>query len=482
MTLNKTHAYLLLILLALLVWAIQLSGYIGRLYISDDLLWYFFTGEELTFPAQTASLKAELASALARVGAEQGFVVRYDLLNRYSANYPFVSASYAAVSSILRAMHGEHRFSENLIETLIVTNIIFGIVATVIVGLAAVTSPRGALTVGFAVAVALQTLVLPLGAASFAPFYETGFLAGVGQALHHLLVPGPEFTMLNTGPRNLLAGLALAVFFLRWSQRFAGSYWLLLCLIFVHQSTTLLLICTVVGIDLVLRPRVILKSWVPIAAAILFGVVRERVWHLTGFRTSTALGLIFLVCAALAVAYLARRNHFRLPAAVDAWRKAVANYPPTVVEPVAFLAVWLVTLPFPYFVNRLVDPYQSYYFWSVLHTRSLGVMHPSLLMGLAAAAFVSLQSWRRLRTAIIAGVIGAACVQATLREIPFLHSPYPRMRAQVEELERKLGNLSAIDAQALADGRLVYLGMSKAAAGVDDRFERLLSAAPNPIH
>lgn len=482
MTLNKTHAYLLLISLALLVWAIQLSGYIGRSYISDDLLWYFFTGEELTFPAQTASLKAELASALARVGAEQGFVVRYDLLNRYSANYPFVSASYAAVSSILRALHGEHRFSENLIETLIVTNIIFGIVATVIVGLAAVTSPKGALTVGFAVAVALQTLVLPLGAASFAPFYETGFLAGMGQALHHLLVPGPEFTMLNTGPRNLLAGLALAVFFLRWSQRFAGSYWLLLCLIFVHQSTTLLLICTVVGIDLVLRPRVILKSWVPIAAAILFGVVRERVWHLTGFRTSTALGLIFLVCAALAVAFLARRSHFRLPAAVDAWRKAVANYPPTVVEPVAFLAVWLVTLPFPYFVNRLVDPYQSYYFWSVLHTRSLGVMHPSLLMGLAAAAFVGLQSWGRLRTAIIAGVIGAACVQATLREIPFLHSPYPRMRAQVEELERKLGNLSAIDAHVLADGRLVYLGMSKAAAGVDDRFERLLSAAPSPIH
>lgn len=482
MTQNKMHSYLLLILLALFVWAIQLHGYIGRSYISDDLLWYFFTGEELTFPAQTANLKAELASALARVGAEQGLVVRYDLLNRYSANYPFVSASYAAVSSILRALCGEHRFSENLIETFIVTNIIFGIVATVIVGLAAVTSPKGALTVGFAVTVALQTLVLPLSAASFAPFYETGFLAGVGQALHHLLVPGPEFTMLNTGPRNLLAGLALAVFLLRWSQRFAGSYWLLLCLIFVHQSTTLLLICAVAGIDLVLRPRVILKSWVPIATAILFGVVRERVWHLTGFRSSTALGLILLVCAALAVTYLARRSHFRLPAVPDAWRKAVTSYPPTVVEPVAFLAVWLITLPFPYFVNRFVDPYQSYYFWSALHTRSLGVMHPSLLMGLAAAAFVSLQSWGRLRTAIIAGVIGAACVQATLREIPFLHSPYPRMRAQVEELEWKLGNFSAIDAQILADGRLVYLGMSKAAAGVDDRFKRLLSAAPNPIH
>src|SRR5688572_20744597 len=149
LTAIKKNTYSLLILLALFVWAIQLSGYIGRMYISDDLLWYFFTGEELAFPTPAKDLKAELASALVRVGAEQGYIVRYDLLNRYSTNYPFVSASYAAVGSIIRASLGAFRFDEYLIATLIITNIIFGVVAIVIVGLAAFTSRNSALTVGF---------------------------------------------------------------------------------------------------------------------------------------------------------------------------------------------------------------------------------------------------------------------------------------------------------------------------------------------
>jgi len=479
---NKKNIYSLLILLALFVWAIQLSGYIGRMYISDDLLWYFFTGEELAFPTPAKDLKAELASALVRVGAEQGYIVRYELLNRYSTNYPFVSASYAAVGSIIRASLGTFRFDEYLIATLIITNIVFGVVAIVIVGLVAFTSRNSALIVGFVLAIAIETLVLPYSAAAFAPFYEAKFLAGVGGALHHLLVPGPELTMLNTGPRNLLAGLTLAVFLLRWSRRFVGSYWLLLCLILVHQSTTLLVICTVVGIDLVLRPRVILKSGVPIVTAILFGVAREQVWHLTGFSTSTALYLVCLVSAALAVAYLVHRNYLRLPVTLEAWREAVANRPPEIVEPIAFLSVWLITLPLPYFVNKFVDPYQSYYFWSVLHTRSLGVMHPSLLMGLTAAAFVGLQSLRRLRAAIVAGLIGGACIQAVTREAPFLRSPYMRMHVQLERLQEKLASLSSIGAQDLADGALVYFGMSKAAEGTDDRFKRLLVVAPSSIN
>src|SRR4029453_2139176 len=90
--------------------------------------------------------------------------------------------------------------------------------------------------------------------------------------------------------------------------------------------------------------------------------------------------------------FFAHRHSPPLPMTLEAWRKAVANRPPEIVDPIAFLSIWLVTLPLPYFVNKFVDPYQSYYFWSVLHTRSLGVMHPSLLMGLMAAAFVGLQS------------------------------------------------------------------------------------------
>jgi len=189
-----------------------------------------------------------------------------------------------------------------------------------------------------------------------------------------------------------------------------------------------------------------------------------------------------LVSAALAVAYLVHRNYLRLPVTLEAWREAVANRPPEIVEPIAFLSVWLITLPLPYFVNKFVDPYQSYYFWSVLHTRSLGVMHPSLLMGLTAAAFVGLQSLRRLRAAIVAGLIGGACIQAVTREAPFLRSPYMRMHVQLERLQEKLASLSSIGAQDLADGALVYFGMSKAAEGTDDRFKRLLVVAPSSIN
>jgi hypothetical protein len=303
LTVVQNRIFSLLIFLALLIWAVQLSGYIGRLYISDDLLWYFFTGDELTFPATTTNLKNELTSALVRVGADQGYLVRYDLLNKYSTNYPFVSATYAAVSSSIRSFQGGHSFGDYLTESLISANIIFGAMAVVIVGITAFNSPNGPLTVGFALAVAIETLILPYRAANFAPFYGATFFSGAGQALHHLLVPGPEFTMLNAGPRNLLAGLTLAVFLLRWSKRFTASYWMLLGLLFVHQSTTLLVVCIVVGIDLVLRPTMLLKSRIPIVATILFGVVREQVWHMTGLSASTLIYFLCLTAVVLAGAF-----------------------------------------------------------------------------------------------------------------------------------------------------------------------------------
>jgi len=108
-------------------------------------------------------------------------------------------------------------------------------------------------------------------------------------------------------------------------------------------------------------------------------------------------------------------------------------------------------------------------------------MHPSLLMGLIATGFVSMRSWGHRRTMIVACLLVAAFVQAALREAPFLQSPYPRIRAQAEEIEQKLTGLSAIGARELTDGTLVYFGMTKAAEGAGDRFERLLIAAPNPI-
>lgn len=288
--------------------------------------------------------------------------------------------------------------------------------------------------------------------------------------------------MLNTGPRNLLAGLTLAVFLLRWSNRFTSSYWLLFGLIFVHQSTTLLVICTVVGIDLVLRPQVILKSSVPIIGAVLFGISRERVWHLTGLTLPTALGIACMIPVFLIIVYSLHRGSIRVPDSLRVWREKILSRRPEFVEPVAILSIWLVTLPLPYFVNKYVDGYQNYYFWSVLHTRSLGVLHPSLLMGLSAAAFARLETWNRLRSAIVVSLLGGACLLVASREIRFLHNPHPRMFAQLAELQQKLNGLSSIDATVLTDGTLVYYGMIKAAEGVDNRFERLLAAAPNPIN
>ncbi|MDA9421485.1 hypothetical protein [Bradyrhizobium sp. CCBAU 53380] len=481
MSVTRKHLYSLLIMLALLVWAIQLAGYISRMYVSDDLLWYFFTGDELRFASSTHYLKADLASALVRTGADQGYIVRYDLLNRYSTNYPLVSATYAFVSSAIHAW-SDYQFNQYLVRSFTFTNIIFGAVALLVVGMAAFVPRDRALQVGFVVALAVETLVSPLGAASFSPFYEKDLWSGMAGAMHHLLVPGAEFTMLNTGPRNLLSGLTLAVFLLRWSKHFTGSYWLLFGLVFVHQSTTLLVICTVVGIDLVLRPRVILKASVPIVAAVLCGVLREKVWHLTGVTLPVSLGIAGTAFATLAIVYSLQRGYVRLPKFLEIWRETIANRPPELVDPIVFLSIWLVTLPLPFFVNKYVDAYQSYYFWSVLHTRSLGVLHPSLLMGLSAVAFASLRTWNGLRNGIAAGLIGWACLLVALKEPRLLHNPHPRMYAQLTQLEQKLTGLSSIDAPVLTDGTLVYYGMIRAAEGVDDRFKRLLAAAPNTIN
>jgi hypothetical protein len=56
------------------------------------------------------------------------------------------------------------------------------------------------------------------------------------------------------------------------------------------------------------------------------------------------------------------------------------------------------------------------------------------------------------------------------------------MHVQLQHLQEKLANLSSIGAQDLADGALVYFGMSRAAEGKDDRFKRLLVVAPSSIN
>lgn len=461
----------------------QLAGYISRLYISDDILWYLFTGDELKYPQVVGTLKESLTTALKNVAANDDYKMRYDLLNRYSNNYPFISAIYAVVGLIIAATKTASSFPDHLAATLLSTNVIFACTVMISLALCVKKTLSFSLGIGFCIALCYATLLSSFAASAFAPFYNATLHDGIQRALQHLIVPGGEFSAFSTGPRNMLTGLTMAVFMLRWSGRIRYSYWLLFALMTLHQSTTLLVLLFVVGIDVLLRPERIVSSSAPIGGAILFVGLRESVWHMAGLSQIALVTLSATIIAALLVITIrATSDKLKLPHRLVTVRRSLAEAPPTMIEPIAFVIVWILTLPIPYFVNQHVSLYQSYYFWSVLHTRALGVLHPSLLMGLIASTAVLVC---RLNGRILIATVAALCVGFTLiltiaRELPSLRSPYSALSANASSLDAELSDLSQLNFETLMNGPLVYFGMIKSAEGYDDRFARLLKAAPAP--
>jgi hypothetical protein len=450
--------------------------------LGDDNLWYFFTADELIFPAAVSDLKNELTGALSRLNAEGGYVVRYQLLNSYSTNYPFVSATFAGASAFVRFISPTISFPHYISASLLCGYSVFGIITLVVVTVVAIWHSSPALKIGMVLSISIEALISPVAGGTFAPFHEAGFFRGISRALYFLAVPGPELNIFNIGPRNLLAGLILAACMLRWSRRSTASYWMLFCLAFVHQSSVLMVVFFFACVDLVLRPIALLRSIAPIALTFILVVFREKIWHLTGISWPLLSSALLVTAILIGGALWLSIHRPQMPTGLEKLRSYLSNGEPAFVDTSAFLIVWIATLPAPYFINQHVDAAQSYYFWSVLHTRSLGLLHPSLLMGVIAATLIRFPPRRWIENSLVLVLLCAALLQAVFINFPTMRNPLPNLQRQAWNLQRRIEEMDSVRSrETLYDGTLVYYGLIMSAEGANDRFARLLKAAPNSI-
>lgn len=89
--------------------------------------------------------------------------------------------------------------------------------------------------------------------------------------------PGQAYSLFGTSPRSNFTLLLVAVFILRWRDRLSTSYIMLASLNFVHQTYALIVVCFLIMVDLLLRPKQLLNwtSAVAAASAIAISIHRE---------------------------------------------------------------------------------------------------------------------------------------------------------------------------------------------------------------
>lgn len=265
---------------------------------------------------------------------------------------------------------------------------------------------------------ALAFTVLLFGLSEFLPVQQNPYatllvhdgFGGVMAHLGQLLVrPGPQFSPLGFTPRGHFALLMIAVFALRWSNRYGMGYLLLIGLSFVHLSTSAVILLALLAVDLFLRPSVFRKPQT--AAIVLLSLIvvmgRQTMWQLLGENWPLVLGgagaFSLLMLAVWGVPSLRRSL-----ASTFCWLSPIRNWffgsnktaadlrVLTIGWGITFLALFAVMVVFDPF-----DPLSRFYFWGRLHGRVAAVLWPSLIFGLIVLAGVRVARRREKRNGLI---------------------------------------------------------------------------------
>lgn len=244
---------------------------------------------------------------------------------------------------------------------------------------------------------------------------------GVGwveQAQHlfnRLVHPGPKYVIYNFAPKDRLTVLVTALLIVRWGGGIRLAYLLLPLLFLVHIEYTGLLLAMFVAIDLTVRPRMVLTSWVAPWAGLLLGIfimisaLGQRV-EVTGWIAAVP---VILALAGMAVFRLADKSAPRgLRAPFERYGDLVGRWSPPLQDMAAFGAIWVALLPVTYVLYRLSggegpgDTHLDNTLWLLVPTRYLGLF---------AFAVVILVFWSLLRLGRIQVTWGTTWPGAAVR-------------------------------------------------------------------
>lgn len=467
-----TFGALILFLLATIS-AFHISGAKDRRG-SDDNVWLYYTGVEVAAPEATKKLNAQLIDGLEAIGYEE-WLYRVTARADYAYNYLLPSFIYNRVGALSAWMTDRQPSSDypqhmaNALE--------YGFLLCFLLSLAIATGGiwlggnRTILLAYLLTGIVLAAVyMIEIPQPTFILLNRTSLWDGVKHAVAFFINPHSRFSTFGFTPRSNFIMLTMLVFALRWMDRRALAYWVVVALSFVHQSLAGLTLSLLIVLDLIIDPRRLLR-WpviVPIVMGLALFVVRETLWKFVGIE----LGLSVLLASMgiVGVFYLFRRStpskwfeQVWLPTA--RYRASIAGWRPEIQDICVFVFGWLATLIPVMIINAQVSAEQSQFFWGQLHGRILSVMRPNIYFAIVLGL---LYWWIQSRPPLAAGRllhVAVLCVAA----VPIVSAVLTRNSAaavvlsDVRALESRLNAISEpyTEAPSRSDESLWYYAMSR---------------------
>lgn len=255
---------------------------------------------------------------------------------------------------------------------------------------------------------------------NFAKGEHFGFAETLRRIALLLLDPGESTYVFGAAPRSVVTLLFVAVFLLRWKEHFAVAYAIFVPMALLHQAQAGLLLIMLVMIDLVVRPRLLVKPSIalPISAMLLVFAIRDGTWEYFA-SGSVLLGVLALMLVGGAVVWHFRR---RADGTQHSWQAGIVgtwwSYDritsmSVLVSDVLLLSIgWVTFFCVTWLGNWFATATESNILWNHIAGRMLGTFEPVFLL---AGLFVGL-NWLTQRFSLqpVVSVVGGAIVLVTV--------------------------------------------------------------------
>lgn len=375
---------------AALAWSAVAVSWLAAIFLSklprslqgdDDNLYLYSTGLAVAHPSEVTRLNEDILTFLRDEGYGRHALFRWEQRQRYQSNYVLPSAVLYGVSRMVGPA-SYPAYTDYLHAALPLGFVtIYGLTLLVLgTGLAATRSPRVAASVAGAILLGVAIDAFIGYRAPYRLVIPGDPFATLMAAAGSLLSPNGALALFSHTPRNLVVVLMLLVFAWRIHGWYAASYWVVLGLGVVHQGLAGLALASLAGVDLILRPRELLRwsAGIPLVGGALLFLVRDRLLFMVldpGWAVGTA--IVTLVGGGGLLRWrLARAGRRSLESAgPNHWSPQAAA---------AELGILLLQcggcLAIAYLMAARTDQFTALYFWRELPGRLEAIVQPGLML------------------------------------------------------------------------------------------------------
>lgn len=215
---------------------------------------------------------------------------------------------------------------------------------------------------------------------------EKGTFSVIQEMFGFLINPSSSFSIFSFTIKCRLVCLTMLAFYFRWKNRLTISYFVLLCGGLFHLTYGGLIFIFVLALDVIRQPQV-LKNWY-IRGCLLVGVGLFILKDALAKQAFSVLSMWHLVCVAILAILLVilmvllRGSQNRLLGHLNKLRDRLIVLGPIKTDLLLILFIWLATFILVIPISQSVSPLDNYYFWGQLHGRVLGLLQPSILLGI----------------------------------------------------------------------------------------------------